>query len=508
MQINSSLDKNAEEVPNKTYLFAGDEEISYEEMYVKVNHIASSMLEIGIKKGDKVALYLRNTPNFIYAWFALNRIGAVMVPINTSFLVNETTYILNNSQAIGVIAEEQVLEPIILPAVKNSSNINFIISTGEETRNNIISLQELYEVPGYVNYNGEENELASLLYTSGTTGNPKGVMCAHKYYKYAGQGVQKALNLQREDRLLTSLPLFHMNAQTLATSGSLSSQSSLVLLDKFSASTFWEDITKYGASIFFYLGSILPVLLKQSVTESEKNNKVRIAVGAQANPNKFEEYEKRWNLKMIELYGMTEGIGTINPLDARKVGSCGKSFADHHVKLVDEQQQEVKCGEVGEIALTGPSLTLGYFQDEEKTKETYRDGWVLTGDMGYMDNEGYLFFVDRKKDIIRRSGENISSAEIESTLMAHPSIIEAAAIPVPDEVRDEEVKVFVVPKKEEEASSLTSAEIIAWCEDKLANFKIPRYIEFRDYLPKTETQKVMKSKLIEESKYHVGWIRD
>lgn len=507
MQINSLLDKNAKEVPNKIYLFSKNTETSYEELHAKVNNIASSLLEMGIKKGDKIALYLRNTHHFIYAWFAINRIGAVMVPINTSFLVNETTYILNNSQAMGIIAEEDVLAPIIIPAVKHCLQINFVITTGEKEQNNIIPFSDLVQVPGSVNYNGEENELASLLYTSGTTGNPKGVMCAHRYYKYAGEVVRKALKVQKEDRLLTCLPLFHMNAQTLATSGSLASQSSIVLLERYSASTFWKDIKKYEATIFFYLGSILPILLKQPINESERNNKIRLAVGAQANPDKFSEYENRWSLKMIELYGMTEGIGAINPLDSRKIGSCGKAFPDHRLKIVDENYNELKNGEIGEIMLTGPSLSLGYFEDNEKTAETYRNGWVATGDLGYIDNEGYLFFVDRKKDIIRRSGENISSAEIERVLMNHPLIVEAAAIPIPDELRDEEIKVCIVPK-EEAKDSLTHTEIIKWCESRLAKFKIPRYIVIRDSLPKTETQKIIKSKLIEESEYCVGWDRN
>jgi crotonobetaine/carnitine-CoA ligase len=500
MQINECLDRWAEKTPEKIYLFSKDGSISYKELHQKVNRIASSLLKLGVGKGDRIALYLRNTPTFIYSWFALNRIGAVMVPINTSLLVGETAYILKDSQVIGVIAEEDVVDSVIFPALKECLEMQFVITTGDQKKYKVIPFSDLYRESGHVDYTPlDDNQLASILYTSGTTGNPKGVMCAHRYYNYLGSSGRRALDIRESDRLLTCLPLFHMNAQVLATVGSLMSNASLILLEKFDASTFWQDVTEYEATVFYYLGSILPILLKLPVTEDEKNSKLRLAVGAQANPVMIGEYEKRWNLKMIELYGMTEGGGTINPLNARKKGSCGKAFFDHEVRVVDENDIEKSSGEIGEIIFKGPSLTLGYWNNQKATSEAYRNGWMHSGDMGYMDNEAYLFFVDRKKDIIRRNGENISSAEIEKVLMAHPKIVEAAAIPVRDEIRNEEVKVYVVLKENEDRESLSPEKIIAWCEARLASFKIPRYIDYLDSLPKTPTQKIQKSILKKES---------
>src|SRR5699024_4907068 len=263
MQVNSLIDRNAQQCPDKTYLFYQDQQITYKELHRKVNQVAAALRKRGVKKGDRIGLYLRNSPYFIYSWFAINRIGAVIVPINTSYLVNETSFILENSEAMGLIAEDDVIETIVKPVLKRCPKIKLVISTGNSSESIAIAYNKLFEDSEEIEYEiQDEEKLASILYTSGTTGNPKGVMCPHRYYKNLGLSVYEGLELTEDDRLLTVLPLFHMNAQTLATMGSLISQSSLVLLDNFSASRFWSDVKQYGATIFFYLGSILPVLLK------------------------------------------------------------------------------------------------------------------------------------------------------------------------------------------------------------------------------------------------------
>jgi acyl-coenzyme A synthetase/AMP-(fatty) acid ligase len=223
-----------------------------------------------------------------------------------------------------------------------------------------------------------------------------------------------------------------------------------------------------------------------------------LAVGAQADPNLISSYENRWGLKMIELYGMTEIAGTCNPVDEVRLGSCGLPFPGNEVRVIDDRREDLPPRQVGEILVRGPSLTLGYWQNPEETDKAYREGWMCTGDMGYLDEDGYLYFVSRKKDIIRRSGENISSVEVENVVMSHPKIVEAAAIPVPDPIRDEEVKIYVVLKEGETRETVPPEEIVKWCEERLARFKLPRYIEYRDHLPKTETQKIQKAVLRRE----------
>lgn len=497
MQINQWIDKWAGEEQNRPFLLFEDQEISYEQLYQRVNSVAKGLSNVGVKKGDRVAIMLRNCPEFLYTWFALNRIGAIMVPINTAFLKVETAYILKDAGCIGVVAEDDLMERVVLEAVKESPKIKWVAGKKQKVRD--LSVEEMLETEGEVPCREwPYEELAAILYTSGTTGNPKGVMCPHRYYSEIGSICKDWLNLTREDRLLTLLPLFHMNAQTTSTMGSLTAGATLVLLNGFNPMTFWQDICRYQATIFNYLGAMLPVMMKMPVVPEEKAHRVKFAVGAQADPNLIEEYEKRWNITMIELFGMTEIGGTCNPLNARRIGSCGVAFPRHKIKIVDDEGKELPPGQVGEIMVTGSSITLGYWQNEEETAKTYVDGWVKTGDMGYMDEDGYLYFVARKKDIIRRSGENISAVEVENVVMSHPKVMEAAAIAVPDPVRDEEVKVYVVLKPGETRDTVPPEEIIAWCQERLAKFKIPRYIEYRDFLPKTATQKIQKAVLKSE----------
>lgn len=493
--LNQLLDRHAKHVPDKAYLFTNNDRLTYRDVHACVNALAISFCSLGIQKGDRIALYLRNRPEFVYAWFALNRIGAVMVPINTTLIEKEVSYILNDSAVIGVIGEDQDIEHILDPAIAQCDSIRLCITTGI-ARNGWMSMDSLLENGGSFRYDiPNDEDLASILYTSGTTGNPKGVMCPHRYYIHLAQSAKKALELSEKDRLLTCLPLFHMNAQVLTVTTSLLSESSIVLLDKFQPTTFWQQVADYRATVFYYLGSILPLLSKLPETEEEMKNTLRLAVGAQADPERIVEYETRWKLEMIELFGMTEGGGTVNHVGNRRVGSSGIAFENHEIMIVDEMGNPLPAQQAGEIIFTGPSLTLGYWNNIAETQKAYRDGWMYSGDIGYMDEDGFLYFLDRKKDIIRRNGENISSAEIERVLMAHPKIMEVAAISVPDDLRGEEVKVYVVVKTGER---IQAEEIIEWCEPVMAKYKIPRFIEFRASLPKTATQKIQKSVLKNE----------
>lgn len=494
--INQLLDYHANHTPNKEYLYTSSKALTYQDLYERVNALAFSFNLLGVTKGDRVALYLRNKPEFLYTWLALNRIGAIMVPVNTSLLKKEVSFILNDSEVVGLVGEEDVIKDVLDPAVSECQSIRFTITTGV-SRNGWISMDSLLFKTGRVVYEiPDENDLAAILYTSGTTGNPKGVMCPHRYYFYLAKSTVEAVKFTETDRLLTYLPLFHMNAQILTVTASLISGSSIVLLDRFQPNLFWQEVDKYKATVFYYLGSILPSLLKLPVSGEEKHNTLRLAVGAQADPKKIEEYENRWSLEMIELFGMTEGAGTINRVGNRKIGSCGKTFENHEIMIVDDSGSPQLPLESGEIIFTGPSLTLGYWNNTEETKKAYRNGWMYSGDIGYMDADGYLFFLDRKKDIIRRNGENISSAEIEQVLLTHPEIMEVAATPILDDHCGEEIKVFIVTKP---GLHLQPEKIIEWCESIMAKYKIPRYIEFRESLPKTATQKIQKSLLKNEN---------
>lgn len=499
MQCHELADFWSRELPDKVYLYYEDQEISFRTLNERVNSAAHHFRSLGIRKGDRVGMFMANSPDFLYAWFGLNKIGAIMVPVNTGFLHNETQFILNDSGCRGIISDEKFLDTAVLPAVKESPSIEWVAVRGKSNNENIRSFDEfLVHREGVETVRWPQEDLASILYTSGTTGKPKGVMCPFRYYSAIGHISASWLNLTHDDRLLTILPLFHMNAQTTSGMGSLFFGASLIMLSGFNPMTFWQQVNRYGATIFNYLGLMFPFLEMAPVTPEEQHNPVRFAAGAQADPKRIPEYEKRWGLSIIELYGMTEIGGTCNPLDRKKIGSCGVPLPGHEIRIVGENEKIMPPGEIGQITVRGPSITLGYWNNPQETASVYRDGWVYTGDVGYLDKEGYLFFVGRTKDIIRRSGENIAAAEVENAVMEHPKIAEAAAVPVPDPVRDEEVKIYVVLRPGETPETVPPQEIVQWCAQRMAKFKVPRYIEYRESIPKTNTLKVKKNVLINE----------
>ena len=499
LQANEMIDKWNETQPDKVYLYFKDQEITYRELAAKANSVANKLLELGVQKGDRLALSLKNCPEFLYAWLAVNKIGAIAVPFNSMLKADETAFILNNSGCIALIAENEFLAPVILPALQKCPSVKWVAARGNPDSPGVLNFSDFLNNPSPVKtIHWDDEELAAIIYTSGTTGNPKGVMCPHRLFSLNGEAFAQWFKLTPEDRLFTLLPLYHVNALNTSTMGSLARGASLILLDGFNPETFWLDIARYKATIFNYLGSMLPVLMKRPITPEERNHHLRLAIGAQADPDLIETYEKRWGVVLIELYGMTEIGGTVNPLDRRKKGSCGVPFYEKTVKIVDDKGEELPPYQVGEIIMTSQGSSTGYWQNPEETAKTYRDGWVYSGDLGYMDEEGYLFFAGRKKDIVRRSGENISAMEVENAVMSHPGVMIAAVLPVPDPIRDEEVKVYVVLKQGETPESVPPEDIIRWCEEKLAKFKVPRYIEYRDSLPRTETQKIAKAVLKSE----------
>ncbi|MBI5586688.1 MAG: AMP-binding protein, partial [Deltaproteobacteria bacterium] len=352
-------------------------------------------------------------------------------------------------------------------------------------------------------------DLQTILYTSGTTGPAKGVMDPHTKIAHSALEYIEAVRATAKDVFFTCLPLFHANARILCIYPTLLLGARVVIYEKFSASRFWDQIRKARATIFNSLGAMAHFLYNQPRREDDGDNPVRVCAAFPMPASIFEDFQKRYNIKITEGYGLTEvAIITYDPYDQPRIGSCGKETGSFEVRIVDENDFPVPPNTVGEIVARGRSpwiTSRGYWNMPEKTVELVKNHFYHTGDGGYLDEEGYLFFVDRMKDYIRRRGENISSFEIERAVNAHPQVVESAAVSVKSELSEDEVKIIVVL---EPGTVMTPEELLAFCEERMPYFAVPRYVEFVETLPKTPNEKIQKNKLREAGITPNTWDRE
>jgi acyl-CoA synthetase (AMP-forming)/AMP-acid ligase II len=335
---------------------------------------------------------------------------------------------------------------------------------------------------------------STLLYTSGTTGNPKGVLMSHSTTGASGEHFIRALGIRDSDTLLAVTPLFHGNAWGALVTA-LRAGATLAFPASFHASEFWPLVHASGATVLYTLGTILAMLLTRDPSDLERRNPLRVILGLGSAPVRDRVIERFGVEHVAECFGSTDaGVVTITPLgEPMRPGSCGLPVAGVEIRVTDDAGRPLGAGEIGEITVRSPYRMTGYFRDPEQTGEALRGDWFLTGDLGYVDGDGWLYFVDRKKDVIRRGGENVASVLVEKALREHPRVAEAAVIGVPDAVLGQEIKAFVVAN-----GAVSETELREFAAARLARFQVPRLWEFRDRLPKTPTQRVEKYKLRSE----------
>jgi crotonobetaine/carnitine-CoA ligase len=510
MNIRDLIENSVNENPDKTYLYFEDQEITYKEFNNTINRVGNGLLELGVKKGDKICIMMRNCPEFLYTWFAINKIGAVMVPINIALKEGEIRYILKHSEAKGIVVDETYLETV-LNIEKECNHLEYKVCVerkdGFEKKNikNILLFSELKENSSsrLKKFEIKDDDDALYIYTSGTTGEPKAVMISHNAWVVTGQAFVECTGVTSEDRMMTPNPLFHANAQVYTTMGSLCAKASLILVERFSASRLWDQTRRYKATELTLVGAMTPMIWNQPEKENDADNPVRILVAGYVAKEYFSKFEKRFGVTVLTIFSLTEAtMGLMGPLDGvRKIGGVGKPMRhpdpaiQNMAKIVDKTGIEVPSRTIGEIIFRNPAMMKGYFKDKERTAETIRDGWVFTGDKGYMDEDGYVFFVGREKDIIVKKGENVSALEIENIINKHPKVLESAVIAVPSGLGDDEIKALVVLRD----LKLQPEGLIDWCSKNLADFKVPRYVEFRNNLPKTPLGKIRKDLLRKET---------
>lgn len=487
------------------------EKLKYSEFDSLTSKFANFLLNAGIKKDDRIGLFLRNSPEYLIGMYGSAKAGAVEVPVNFFYKEREVEYILGNSRAKVCFCEDDLLD-IVLAIKDKLPELKLIVTKGKGAVSFENVLKESDKDPG-VNVSAEDT--MAIIYTSGTTGMPKGAVLTHTSYVLSAKAIS-IWPIEEIESDYTPLPLFHINAQIYSSLGMMIAGRRLILSDRFSPQKFWEEIKKYNATAFNTLGSIMQVIYASSeeVTGWEENPAKFVIVGG--TPRElWEKFEDRFQIYILEGYSQTEEpLPFLNHPDPskRKIGSFGApAFPDlgHEVKVVDDEGKEVRPGTPGELVRRSPCTMKEYFADEERTKENFINiegkDFLRSGDIVMVDEDGFAYFVDRKKFIIRRSGENIAAWEVEAVIKDHPAVVDCAVIPVQDPMRGEEIKAIIKLK-----DKMKEEDIVLYVGKQLAYFKVPRYIEFVDELPYTPTGRVKKAELIEaerKCKEH-GWDRE
>jgi crotonobetaine/carnitine-CoA ligase len=512
------ISDKAETQGDKVFLqYEGGSCVTYRQCDEITNRIAHGLQRLGLKKGDTVATFLPNCLESVYLWFGASKAGVVDVPINLANKGDFLSHIINNSGSKVLLIDRQLLDR--LKFIENDvPNLRKVVvwsnapvpEATPKLKFEVIAYGELIDAPSEktkVEVKGSDPQM--IIYTSGTTGASKGVLQPHSMIYLSALEYIEAIRATPEDILYTCLPLFHANARILCLFPALLLGTKVAIHERFSASRFWDQIRKANATIFNSLGAMANFIYSQPAKADDSDNPVRVCAAFPMPKQIYQDFMKRFKLKVVEGYGLTEvAIITYNPYDAPKIGSCGKETKSFEVRIVDENDFPVPPNTAGEILARGRvpwATALGYCNMPDKTVELVRNHFYHTGDAGYLDEDGYMFFVDRIKDYIRRRGENISSSEIERVVNIHPKVMDSAAISVKSELSEDEVKIVVVLK---EGESLAPEELLAFCEERMPYFAVPRYVEFVENLPKTSNEKVQKNKLRETGITANTWDRE
>jgi carnitine-CoA ligase len=493
----------AEATPDSRFVTFEGSGLSYAEALERARHAAAALSHLGIGRGDKVALMLPNSLDFLDLWFGASLLGAVLVPVNTGLRGEGLSYIIEHSESQVLVVEQGLVEVLDAALPPGEGPSRRFSRGGPGSGEGYESLEQLFDgsYPEAAEAKLDPGDLASILYTSGTTGLPKGVMNCHNSYATAAlEFTQRYVRVRDDDVLYTSLPLFHVNAQSLTTCGALVSGRPMVLAPRFSASRFFDDLRAHDATVFNYIGAMLTMLFKQPERPDDAENPARLTVGGAAPAELWTDFEGRFGLDILEIYGLTETATFClgSPPDDIRVGRIGKPVSWSEVRIEAEDGAEAADEESGEIVIRSKrpqTIFLGYYKNEDATRGAMKGGWFHSGDRGSRDSDGYFTFRDRLKDSIRRRGENISSYELERIVNQHPLVAESAAVGVPSELGEDDVMVVIVAKGDEQ---LRPEDLIEFCSERMAAFMVPRYVQFREELPKTATQRVQKFQLREQ----------
>lgn len=509
LTLSELLHFRAERTPDAPLFRCGEQRRTAREMETAVACMAGTLEQHGVRKGTKVALMSGNRAELLDLILGCGWLGAVAVPINTAARGQQLHHILSNSQAELMVTESAWLEH--LGGLDDLADIKQIWLLDQ--------MPEQGDLPCAVcriPENGTAvaaapvavDDAAAILYTSGTTGVSKGVVCPHGQFFWWGHNVSQQLELTSDDVLYTCLPLFHTNALN-AFSQALVSGAEYVLGTRFSASRFWDQVTEVGATFTYLLGAMVSILVRREPSGRDRAHKVKAALAPATPAGLLNPFRERFGVVLIDGYGSTETNAAISASRSRqRAGYMGWLQEGFEARTIDECGLPVPPGAPGELVLRSSQplgFASGYYRMPEATVDSWRDLWFHTGDRVVLETDGWVRFVDRIKDVIRRRGENISSIEVEQVISEHPAVSNVAVYAVDSELGEDEVMAAIVPKDD---TTLDLAELVRFCEPRLAYFAIPRFFMIREELPLTENGKVRKALLREWGAARADWDRE
>lgn len=490
MTLYEMLSRSVAQAGEKICLRFGDDSFSYEQVAMGVNRLGHYLQQQGVGAGDKVALVLPNTPAFVFAYFAVTGIGAIAVPVNPVWTAEELGYVLRDARCRLVIATP-------LAAVKKAVselNIECLWTAGDRSHAWQTVLSSGDASP--LSLPQDETDLAVFIYTSGTTGKPKGAMLTHRNLTQNVISVIEAIEAVGEDVFLCVLPLFHCLAATVTMLVPISLGAEIVLVEQFVPRVVLSAITGQRVSVLVGVPAMFVVITTSNVSKRAMSNvRACLSGGAPLPVAVLERFQRMYDIPIREGYGLSEAspVVAVNVPDAIKPGTVGPPIPGVQVRVVDENDQDVPVGEAGELLVRGENVMAGYYGLAEETRHALRGGWLHTGDIAILDEDGYITIVDRLKDMIIVGGLKVYPREVEEVLYAHPKIKEAAVVGISHPIRGESVKAVISVK---EGEDLTTGEVIAYCREHLANYKIPKTVVFLTELPKSSTGKVLRRLLV------------
>lgn len=532
------LSRAAEKYPNQTATIFMGAKLTFMELREQADRVAAALAKMGVKKGDRVAVMLPNCPQYVITYYAVLRLGAIVVQTNPMYVERELLHQLKDSGAETIIfldlvcqrvlnvKDESSLKNLIVTSIKDylpfPLNILYSISNklkGEAVKipssKGIVQFKKLLQAspnPPDVKINPDD-DVALLQYTGGTTGISKGAMLTHKNVVANVMQVREWVPNSKEgqESILGALPFFHVYGMTVAMNLAVCLCSTLILIPRFEINNVLKTINKYRPTLFPGAPTMyVAVISHPEVGKYDISSITACISGSAPLPVEVQQkFEKMTGGSLVEGYGLTEAspVTHCNPLyGKRKTGSIGLPLANTECKIFDLEtgERELPIGEVGELCVRGPQVMKGYWNMPEETEKTLRNGWLHTGDVARMDEDGYTYIVDRKKDVVIAGGFNIYPREVEEVLYEHPKVMEAAVAGVPDPYRGETLKAYIVLKSGETCSE---NEIVEFCRERLARYKVPKVVEFRQELPKTIVGKVLRRVLVDEEKEKIAGMK-